>query len=127
MTNRSRGSGTRYLLLGAVLFITLTGLVMVFSAPYATDYIEYGDTAHTLKRQIIYMAVGFAAMILLARFDYRRLRRHAWLFVVLVDIALFAVLFVGTERAGSTRWLDVGPVSLQPSEFANRPCSRFPR
>ena len=111
-----------YLLLAVVAFLVLGGLVMVFSAASVTDYVTYGDSAHTLKRQLIYAALGVALMFFLSRIDFRRLRQGAALAVLLVDVGLIAVLAFGVERGGSTRFLEAGPVSLQPSEFAKIAC-----
>jgi cell division protein FtsW len=111
-----------YVFLGAALFLAFAGLVMVFSAAFVSDLLTHGDTAHTLKRQLIYVAAGVGLVWVLARTDYRVLRRHAWLLVAFADALLIAVLAVGAEAGGSTRWIDLGPATLQPSEFAKIAC-----
>jgi cell division protein FtsW len=115
-------SGARNLLIGAIIFLTLAGLVMVFSAAFVGDYVEHSDSAYTLKRQLAYVGIGLVLLAGLARLDYKRLWSLAWGAVVAADVALVAVLFVGVEHGGSTRWIDLGVATLQPSEFAKIAC-----
>ena len=100
--------------LGLVAF----GLVMVPSATSAPAALGHGDPNSYLKRQAAYALAGFVLLLLLSRVSYRALRRLA---PTLVAVALFlcvAVLVVGTEVNGATRWLTFGPATFQPSELA---------
>lgn len=118
-TTRSRAAfADRYLFLGATLFLTLLGLVMVYSASSASDIVHNHDAAYHLKRQAEYLSLGFAALFLASRFDYRRLRRIAWPLWGLSIVGLIAVHFAGTSKYGAQRWLSLGPVPIQPSEYA---------
>ncbi len=112
------GNAARYLLLGAVLFLTLFGLVMIFSASFATDYFKYHDSAYHLKRQLGWVALGLGCMLFLARVDYRFVRRIAWPFLGAADVLLLLVLTHGVDKFGAQRWLSVGGIPVQPSEFA---------
>jgi cell division protein FtsW len=85
---------------------------MVFSSSYAFAGRSY------LKTQSTWLALGVAAMLLMSRVPYWRLRRHARFFLFLAVLLLVAVYLVGVEAGGARRWLQVGPVRLQPSEFA---------
>ena len=62
--------------------------------------------------------VGLAGAILLALIDYRFWRRYLRLIYGLVLLMLLAVMVMGTTAGGAQRWVDIGPVQVQPSEFA---------
>ena len=100
--------------LGLVSF----GLVMVFSATSASAAIGEGDPMYFLVKQGLYALVGVAAMLVLSRFDYHRLRPLAPVLLVGAFAACVAVLVVAPPINGARRWFLVGPVSIQPSEFA---------
>ncbi len=103
-------------------FVTLAlvafGLVMVYSATSASAALGNGDPMSYLKRQSVYALLGVALMLLVARFDYHRLRYLAAP-LLLGSLALCAaVLVVGPEINGARRWFILGPASFQPSELA---------
>ena len=101
----------------ATLALVAFGLVMVFSATSATATLGGGSASAYLVRQAVSACVGLAAMIAMARFDYRHLRKIApTLLVVALGLCL-AVLAVGVDVKGARRWLSFGPATLQPSEL----------
>ena len=82
--------------------------------------LHHGDAYFFIKRQFAYLGVGIVLAVGVALFDYRRWRDHislAWLFYVAVIVLLVAV-FGFKAINGSHRWISVGPLRLQPSEFA---------
>jgi cell division protein FtsW len=100
--------------------LVIAGMLAVYSASFAVGYHEFGDTNYFIARQAIFALIGLAAMVFFMRMDYNRLRR---LSLPMLLIALFALLLVlvpgiGVERNGASRWLEIGPVSIQPSEYA---------
>ncbi len=105
-----------YLLLGAVGTLTLLGLMLVYSGSYDLAYLtQEGNSAYYLTRQLVFLAIGLLAMLLLTRMDYMSWRRWS---VVLMGGALFLLGFVllfGSERYGAVRTLLQG--SVQPSEI----------
>ncbi len=64
------------------------------------------------------LAVGFAGAVVLALFDYRWLGQHLRLVYGAIIVMLVAVLLLGLTVNGSQSWLSIGPVEVQPSEFA---------
>jgi cell division protein FtsW len=96
------------------LGLSLLGLVMVYSATYR----EYGS--HYLLVRAGHLALAFVVFLLASRVQYTAWRRYAPFLYVAVLAGLLLVLLpgIGTEVGGAQRWLDLGPVSLQPSEFA---------
>ena len=80
----------------------------------------HGDPYFFIKRQFAYLAVGIVLLVSVAAFDYRRWRDTevlTWLFFAVVMVLLAAV-FGFKAINGSHRWITVGPLRLQPSEFA---------
>ena len=92
---------------------------MVFSssAPIASE--ELGSSTAYFWRQLSWAILGLGAMLLLMRLDYRYLRHPAILFpgIFLAIVSLVLVLFTAPIQ-NTNRWIRVGMVSFQPSEFA---------
>jgi cell division protein FtsW len=104
-----------YLLLGAVGTLVLLGLMLVYSGSYDLAFItKDGNSAYYLLRQAVFLAIGLAVMLVLARSDYMMWRR--WSVVLMAGALLFLaiVLVFGSERYGAQRTLLDG--SIQPSE-----------
>jgi len=113
-----RGHLEYHLLVLVTLGLVAFGLVMVYSASSARATLAADDPAYYLKRQALYALIGLAALVLLSRFDFRRLRHLVGPLLVGSFVLLALVLVVGTPVNGARRWLSVGPVALQPSELA---------
>lgn len=110
-----------------VLALPLVGLLAVYSASIAVAYWETGDPHYYFRRQIMYFIVGLAAAFMLVRLDYHWFERIQicginFTFWLLAGIVLLLVLMAVTDIShvarGSARWIRLGPVSMQPSEFA---------
>ena len=105
-----------YMLLGAVGTLTLLGLMLVYSGSYDLAYItQEGNAAYYLTRQLVFLAIGVLAMLLLTRSDYMSWRRWSVLLMGGALILLGIVLLFGSERYGAQRTLLQG--SVQPSEI----------
>jgi rod shape determining protein RodA len=76
------------------------------------------DRQYYATNQAIGFVVGLVGAIPLALLDYRILKRHLRLLYAMVLMMLLAVSIMGVAAAGAQRWIDVGPVQVQPSEFA---------
>jgi cell division protein FtsW len=113
-----RGHLEYHLLVLVTLGLVAFGLVMVYSASSARATLAADDPAYYLKRQALYALIGLTALVLLSRFDFRRLRHLVGPLLVGSFVLLALVLVVGTPVNGARRWLSVGPVALQPSELA---------
>ena len=103
----------------AMLLLVCTSVVMVYSAS-AVVLGEGGQSPYLyLFKQLTWALVGLALAQVIMRVDYRTYREPTviWIALALVCVALVAVLF-GREINGARRWLNVGPLGIQPSEFA---------
>jgi len=102
-------------LLGAVAFLTIFGVTMIRSA--IAGNIELVE-ANTVIKQIIFAGIGLVILIITAMIDYRYWGALSSI-LFLVMVGALAVLFIfGGALFGSSRWFSVGPILIQPSEFA---------
>jgi len=114
------GRRTVYLLLGATAFLVLGGLVMVLSASSVSAYTRYGDSFLFFQRQAAYAVVGGLALLLTSRMRYRAWQRLAVPLLAVTVLLLAIVLHPATGVAayGASRWIELGWVTIQPSEIA---------
>ncbi|MFH1022910.1 MAG: putative lipid II flippase FtsW [Planctomycetota bacterium] len=105
-------------LLGTTGVLLAIGLVMIYSASSGLARDRYGDALFFIKRQMVWAAVAAVGAILVTRIPYPRLLR--WSPVILgASLALLAaVLVCGSQIHGGRRWIRVGGIGFQPSEFA---------
>ena len=104
-----------------VASLVALGLIVLSSASAANSVrLHGGDAYFFIRRQFVYLAAGLAVAALAAAANYRWWRDHmvfTWLLVAVVLVLLVGV-FGFKAVNGSHRWLVVGPLRLQPSEFA---------
>ncbi len=101
-----------------VLILLAFGCVMVFSASYVTSYTAEGDSYKAIRSQLFYAAFGIVVMLLLSLCNINFLRRATRIIFPFMLIFLLAVLVVGRSSHGARRWISIGPLDFQPSEFA---------
>jgi len=103
-----------------ITVFNLLGLVMVMSASSVVALDDYGSSWYFVLRQAAWAAAGVVALVVIARVDYHRWRRVAGPFLMasLVLLALVLVPGIGVGANGATRWIGVGPLTIQPSEMA---------
>lgn len=102
------------------LLLAAFGVLMVYSASYYTAEHQTGDAFFYMKKQLIGLVLGCAAMAAAAIFPYGKLKKLKWPALIL-SLVLLAAVFVpglGVENYGATRWIGIGPVTIQPSEIA---------
>jgi cell division protein FtsW len=106
-------------LFGSTLALCLIGAVMVFSASAVVAREDYGNPYFFLVRQLVWIAFGIAGMFWLMKADYRKLRQPRVIFTALsVTLLLLIVVFFLDRSHATHRWIRMGPLSFQPSEFA---------
>ena len=105
-------------LLIAVIFLVVIGLMAIFSAS-APKCIEAGSNpAKFFIQQLLGVAFGFVGLKFLSNFHYKKLIKLTFPFALFVIGMLILVKVVGVTVNGAQRWINLGPLSLQPSEFA---------
>ncbi len=118
-SNTNPGQHDRILLMVTLLLLAI-GLLMVFSASFVMAEETRGDPYYFLKRQAMWVAIGLIGMYILSRIHYKQLKRFSIL-ILLLNFALLGMVFTGFGSEMGTearRWLALGPVVLQPSEFS---------
>ena len=105
-------------LLIAVIFLVVIGLMAIFSAS-APKCVDMGvNPARFFMIQLAGVIVGFIGLRWLSNFHYKKLIKYTIPFAYFVIIMLVLVKFAGVTVNGAQRWINIGPLSLQPSEFA---------
>lgn len=115
-----RRSGTFVSLLLLVLLLNLIGLVMVLSASSVISLDDNGSSWFHFQRQAIWSCLAFVALMVTMRVDYHRWRLLARPFLVVTVGLLLVVLLpgLGVSANGASRWIQIGPITIQPSELA---------
>ncbi len=106
------------LLLLPVITLLVVGLGAILSASSVVARLERGDQFFYFKRQVVYAVLGIGALVLGARIPYRLYKRFSGLIFAASIVGLAVTLAIGTEGGGSRRWIEVGTVTLQASEFS---------
>ena len=105
-------------LLIAVIFLVVIGLMAIFSAS-APKCIEMGvNPARFFIQQSLGVIAGFVGLKFLSNFHYKKLMTYTLPFAFFVIVMLILVKVIGVTVNGAQRWINFGPLSLQPSEFA---------
>lgn len=117
------GSAARYLLLGAAVFLTVAGLVMVYSASSISALVKEGSSYFYVGKQLAFVLAGAVIAFLVSRFDYRRLQGAWGIYAWGGSVALLLLTFIaGVVRGGARRWIPLGFFNLQPSELCKVAC-----
>ncbi len=102
----------------AVILVTLYGTLMVFSAGTAYAETRYGDSLYFVKKQTVWLILGFVVMYFSSRITSEIYKKYTPHFYGVTIILLILVLVVGFVGNGAQRWISIGPLTLQPSEIA---------
>lgn len=94
------------------LFIISLLAIYSGSGQYAS-----GDPTYFIKRQLVFIVLGLIVMMVVAFFDFELLEKWTWLFYLGGVFLLILVEFIGVDRNGSQRWIDLKFTEIQPSEF----------
>ena len=108
-----------YSILFIILFLILTGLVILYSTSSYEAAIDFnGDSMHYLRSQAMATALGLFFMLITTKIPVRLYDRLCHAIYGFSLLLVILVRFIGTERNGAKRWIYIGPVSLQPAEIS---------
>ena len=100
-----------WMLLGMVLLLCALSVLEIYSATLHTKYVGF----HT--KQMLYIGGGLAAMFVFSKIDYHKLIDYVpWAYGICL-VSLLAVMAVGQKVLGARRWIKVGHMQFQPSEW----------
>lgn len=109
-------------LLAVILTLVVVGLVILYSASTVVSFSKAGNNYYFFTHQIYFGIIpGLLALFLFSKFDYRKLQKISPLLIGLAIVLLIVVLIPhgGSIKVGnSRRWIDLGPITVQVSEFA---------
>jgi cell division protein FtsW len=109
-----------YLVMGISALLLALGLVMVLSTSSAIALVNGSPLYQEFQRQLLGVVIGLPVMWFAARSSPRLFRAAAYplLVVAVIGLVLTLVPGVGVTSGGASRWIDLGPFQLQPSELA---------
>ncbi len=113
-----RGTYFDYPSLFLIIFLLLFGLMMVYSISSYKASVSLDDSAYYLKRQLMFGAGGFAVMLIMSKLRYQILKKWSVVIIIGTILLLLSVFVIGKASNGSTRWINIGFISFQPSEIA---------
>lgn len=116
MLNRRLLRNLDVTLIGVTLLLLVVSLVIIGSATHINTPSD--DRYWYVQRQGLFALMNVFLIAGLLNFDYRTLGRFAQPLYLFNLAMLLAVMFVGQSALGAQRWIQVGPISLQPSEFS---------
>jgi cell division protein FtsW len=104
----------------AAFSLMALGIAMIFTASSVMAQANYHDAYFFVKRQGIYAVVGLGALFIGRSIDYHNYQRWVYHILILALLALVLVFVpgIGSRVRGASRWLHLGPLTLQPSAFA---------
>ncbi|TGK44567.1 FtsW/RodA/SpoVE family cell cycle protein [Leptospira andrefontaineae] len=121
----SPGSPFDLVLVGAVFFLLLFGICVMYSSSSVTAWREFQDSEYFLKKQLAWAVIGLIVFFFFANFPYKRLERFALAGIIISVLLLILVFIPGVGKSVGTyygrnfhRWIGIGPYQLQPSEIA---------
>jgi len=103
--------------MGAVAILVMLGALLTLAASPAVAERLNLDTFYFARRQIVFLALGLSAMIAISFLSLRGVRRFSVVLMVVSVILMILTLFFGDEIKGASRWLRIGGISIQASEF----------
>ncbi|MDB9413925.1 FtsW/RodA/SpoVE family cell cycle protein [Microcystis aeruginosa] len=97
----------------------LVGLVVLFSASYALADSRFDNGLYYFVRQLIWLWIGLIGFNFLVRLPIEKLLKIApWMILLVLGLILITLIpGLGANINGATRWIKIGPILLQPSEF----------
>ena len=116
---KEKGNGD-YLLIIAVVLLSVIGAVFIYSASRYSAKATYGDEFYFVKKQVVGIVLGVICMLFSCFFDYEKLKKFN-IVIAVITVILLALVFVpgvGKENYGARRWIGIGGFTLQPSELA---------
>jgi rod shape determining protein RodA len=104
-------------LVGVIVSLLVIGVVTIYSVT------SNGQRANfpIFAKQTIWIAVGTLAFVVVASLDYHKLARLSYILYGLGLVLLVIVMISGKTSRGAQRWISLGPVAVQPSEFVKMP------
>ena len=106
------------LLITSVLLFVI-GLIMVFSASNVTAYMSHAVSPYNyFIKQALFLFIGLILSLIMIKFTTKAYGMFSWGLLIIIIISLLSLLAIGQAKNRAISWYDLGPISIQPSEFA---------
>jgi cell division protein FtsW len=108
-----------FILFSTIMLLIAIGVVMVYSASSYMCFFDKNiqDSMYYLKRQGLWAILGTILMFFAIKFDYHRIKKPTK-YLMMGSIILLLIVFAFPATNGAQRWIQFGPIGLQPSEIA---------
>ena len=104
-----------WILMLSTISLIIIGCIVIGSATHVNR--EGLQLTGLVSKQLLFFGLNIIAIVGLQWLDYERLRPYAkWIYAATI-LMLLAVMIVGTSALGAQRWIQIGPITIQPSEF----------
>ncbi|MFD2628259.1 putative lipid II flippase FtsW [Oceanobacillus kapialis] len=107
-----------FILIITPILLAAFGSVMIYSASMVSAVVEGHDTTYYLFRQLQWFCLGLVGFIACSLFPYKYYHKLMKFIILTILVLLVAVLLFGNTANNAKSWLYIGPISLQPAEFA---------
>ncbi len=117
---RSQKSSFDIWLLLSTLLLIFVGLVAIYDASVVSAFRDFGDKFYFIKNQLLWALLGLFSLVVFSFFNYRKLIKNSNYFLGLCTFLLILLFIphIGREILGARRWISIGGLTFQPSEFA---------
>lgn len=107
-------------LLISVLILSIFGLLMIYSASNVWSEYKYNDPYKFIKNQLLFFIIGLIIIYIITKIDINFIKKNSnnILFICFILLVLVLIPGIGKVRNGSRSWFGIGPLGIQPSEFA---------
>ena len=106
-------------LLITVLVLVVFGIIMVYDASVIQGLKDFKDSYYYIRQQLIWVGLGLVSLIFFAQFEHKKFKKLSLPLILFSFILLLAVLIpgLGVSGGGAHRWLQLGPITIQPGEI----------
>ena len=103
-----------------VIYLALVtiGLLSIYAAAFSADHPHIWDFSQNYGKQLVFIGVSLLVGFIILLIDAKVFNAFAYVIYGLSLLSLLLVLVIGSKISGSTSWIQLGPISFQPSEFA---------
>ncbi|MDP8234676.1 MAG: putative lipid II flippase FtsW [Candidatus Saelkia tenebricola] len=107
----------RWNIITLVVVLISAGVLFLYSASGVYSDLVYQDSFYFVKKQILFISIGFLLSLLVYKLDLNKVFQKSRLFLSLSIFALIAVLIFGVRAGGAKRWFRILEFGIQPIEF----------